>query len=43
VQAQGLGLQRLLFLLTKLLNHEETQEQSFIAVKKGSYFSAATH
>lgn len=34
MQAQGLGLQRLLFLLTKLLNHEETQEQSFIAVKK---------
>jgi hypothetical protein len=33
-KAQGLGLQRLLFPLTKLLNHEETQQQSFIAVKK---------
>jgi hypothetical protein len=31
-----------IFVLTKLLNHEETQEQSFIAAKKGSYFSA-TH
>jgi hypothetical protein len=34
VQAQGLGLQRLLFVLTKLLYHEETQEQSSIAAKK---------
>jgi hypothetical protein len=33
VQAQGLGLQGLLFVLTQLY-HEETQEQSFIAAKK---------
>jgi hypothetical protein len=40
--SSGFRVQRLLFVLTKLLNHEETQEQSFIAAKKEVTFSA-TH